>query len=334
MVVNIGVIGTGNIGSDHIRRITQDCHGARVVAVSDVDADRAQAVAATVDAKTLSSGAELIALPEVDAVLVSSSGPTHAEYVLGCLDADKPVLCEKPLATTAADCLRIVEAEQSLGRRLVQVGFMRRFDPHYRDMKRLLDSGDLGEPLMIHCVHRNPFSVEAYTSQMATKDTAIHEIDIVRWLLDEEITSVQVLRPKGTTHCHDHLADPQIMLFATASGVRIDVEVFVNCQYGYDIQCETVGETGTAKLPDPAQVLVRSNATLTQPIPQTWKERFAAAFTLELQSWIDAAADGTVTGPGAWDGYAAAVIGDSTVEALDSGEILAVPMRQKPAFYM
>ncbi|PRX45870.1 myo-inositol 2-dehydrogenase [Prauserella shujinwangii] len=333
MTVRIGVVGTGMIGQDHIRRITDVVTGAEVVAVTDVDIARAERVASGVGARALPTGQDVITDPLVDAVVVTSWGPTHAEYVLAAIAAGKHVFCEKPLATTAEDCLRIVEAEQAHGRRLVQVGFMRRYDQGYRAMKRVLDDGDLGAPLLMHCVHRNPTVPEAYHSEMATQDTAVHEIDTIRWLLADEIVSAQVLTPRRTTRRFEHLQDPQVMLFETASGVRADVEVFVNCQYGYDIQCETVGETGTVRLPDPADVWLRQSGRLSSGVLQDWKRRFAAAFDLEFVEWVAAVREGTLTGPGAWDGYAAAVVCDTTVEALHSGRAVEVRMKDRPAFY-
>ncbi|WP_037669183.1 Gfo/Idh/MocA family protein, partial [Streptomyces afghaniensis] len=186
MTVRVGVIGAGMIGQDHIRRLTEVVTGAAVTAVTDIDAGRAAEVAARVGATALPTGAELIASPDVDAVLVTSWGPTHAEHVLSAISAGKPVFCEKPLATTAEDCLRIVEAERAHGRRLVQVGFMRRFDAGYRQMKEVLSTGSLGAPLIVHCAHRNPTVPESYHSAMAAQDTAVHEIDVLRWLLDDE----------------------------------------------------------------------------------------------------------------------------------------------------
>lgn len=96
--------------------------------MTDIDAARAEEAAAPVGARVSPDGAALIAADDVDAVLVTSWGPTHAEHVRHAVAAGKPVFCEKPLATTAEDCLRVVEAETALGRRLVQVGFMRRYD--------------------------------------------------------------------------------------------------------------------------------------------------------------------------------------------------------------
>ncbi|MER5178258.1 Gfo/Idh/MocA family oxidoreductase [Streptomyces sp. NPDC002896] len=335
MTVRVGVIGAGMIGQDHIRRLTDVITGARVTAVTDIDEARASEVAARVDATALPTGTDLINSPEVDAVLVTSWGPTHAEHVLNAIAAGKPVFCEKPLATTAADCLRIVEAERAHGRRLVQVGFMRRFDAGYRQMKEVLTSGSIGTPLIVHCAHRNPTVPHSYTSQMAAQDTAVHEIDVLRWLLDDEIVSAQVLTPRATSKRFDHLKDPQIMLFETANGIRIDLEVFVNCQYGYDIQCETVGEDGLIRLPDPAAVGVRTAGRHATAVLQDWKGRFADAFDTEFREWIASVEAGAEpTGPSAWDGYAATVITDATVRSLDSdGTLVTVDMKPRPAFY-
>ncbi|MEU4248980.1 Gfo/Idh/MocA family oxidoreductase [Amycolatopsis sp. NPDC026612] len=333
MTVRVGVIGAGMIGQDHVRRLTEVVTGAEVVAVTDLDAARAAEVADRVGARAAATAADLIGQSDVDAVLVTSWGPTHAEHVLAAIAAGKPVFCEKPLATEAADCLRIVEAEQAAGRRLVQVGFMRRYDTGYRELKQILAAGGIGAPLMVHCAHRNPSVPDSYHSAMAAQDTAVHEIDVLRWLLDDEIVAVQVLTPRRSGHAHAELQDPQIMLFETAAGIRIDLEVFVNCQWGYDIQCETVGETGLVRLPEPARAVVRTVGATRTAVPQDWRERFVAAFDVEFQEWIDAVAVGEPTGPSAWDGYAATVITDATVEALRSGRVVGVDMKDRPAFY-
>ncbi|MFD7441665.1 Gfo/Idh/MocA family oxidoreductase [Streptomyces sp. NPDC059909] len=334
MTVRIGVIGTGAIGREHIERITGTISGAEISVVTDIDAALAEKAAAEAGgARVAADGAELIGADDVDAVLVTSWGPTHAEHVLGAIAVGKPVFCEKPLATTTEDCLRIMAAEQAHGRRLVQVGFMRRYDAGYRELKRIIDDGGIGHPLLMHCAHRNRAVPEAYTTDMAVLDSGVHEIDAARWLLSDEIVSTQVVLPRSTSRRHPHLNDPQFFLFETAGGVRIDLEVFVNCQYGYDIQCETVGETGLIRLPDPARVQLRGSARIGTAIDQEWGDRFSAAFDTEIQAWVGSVTAGTATGPSAWDGYAATAVATATVEAQRTGALVPVEMVEKPAFY-
>ena len=123
---------------------------------------------------------------------------------------------------------------------------------------------------------------------MAIYDTLIHELDVLRWLLGEDYVSAQVIFPRKSRYALEHLADPQIALLETSGGVRIDVEIFVNCQYGYDIQCSVVGETGIANLPEPESLLIRHDAKLYSRVLTDWKQRFVTAFDAELQEFIDA----------------------------------------------
>ncbi|GAA2262209.1 Gfo/Idh/MocA family oxidoreductase [Glycomyces scopariae] len=331
--MKIGLIGTGWIGEEHARRLSGRISGAEVAAVSDIDPERAAAVAKAVGARVAADADRLIADPEVEAVVVASWGPAHAGQVLACIAAGKPVFCEKPLTTEAADGLRILEAEQAHGKRLVQVGFMRRYDAGYRQIKAVLDAGGVGTPLMAHCAHRNPTQPESYHSDKPMVDTAVHEIDVLRWLLGEEFATVQVVVPRSTAKRYPHLVDPQILLLETESGARVDVEVFVNCQYGYDIQCEIVGETGTVRLPDPAAPLVRSGGRAAYPLVQDFPSRFADAFDTELQEWVDALHAGLPAGPSAWDGYAATVVTNAAVEARRTGAIVPVDLPARPDFY-
>ncbi|WP_349618050.1 Gfo/Idh/MocA family protein [Azotobacter salinestris] len=335
MTLNIGVIGTGAIGQDHIRRCSFALSGARVVAVNDINLDQAKKVVSDlgIGAEVYADAHELINAANVDAVLVTSWGPTHEEFVLSAIKAGKPVFCEKPLAVTAEGCKNIIDAEMAFGRRLVQVGFMRPYDQGYRALKAAIDGGRIGAPLMLHCAHRNPAVGESYTTNMAITDTLVHELDVLRWLIDDDYVSAQVIFPRTTSRSHAKLRDPQIVLLETAKGVRIDVEVFVNCQYGYDIQCEVVGETGIARLPEPSSVQLRSEAKLSNGILVDWKQRFIDAYDVELQAFINGAKSGNITGPSSWNGYAAAVAADACVAAQESGAIVPIRMPERPAFY-
>jgi myo-inositol 2-dehydrogenase/D-chiro-inositol 1-dehydrogenase len=244
------------------------------------------------------------------------------------------VFCEKPLAPTVEACQRILDAEMAAGRRLVQVGFMRRYDAGYRALKAALDDGSIGAPLMMHCAHRNP-SVPPYgfTTEMMITDSAVHEIDIVRWLFDGEIVAASVLKPRRTSHAPADLHDPLIILLEMANGVLVDDEVFVNAGYGYDIRGEIVGESGTAALADAAEASVTAAGRRTSRVPVDWRERFVRAYDTELQEWLNAVAEGTCTGPSAWDGFAASAVTDSAVMALRTGQRTAVSLPARPDFY-
>lgn len=335
MTVRIGVIGTGAIGRDHTRRINEVLAGGEVVALSDVNRASAEKVKAEVApaAEVFDIGEALIASPAVDAVLVTSWGATHEQYVLAAIAAGKPCFCEKPLATSAEGAKRIVDAEVALGRRLVQVGFMRRYDAGYVALKQAVKAR-IGAPIMIHAAHRNPAVPEQYVTPMAIHDTLIHEIDVLRWLLDDDYVSARVLFPRKAARSHDKLRDPQVVLLETKKGVLIDVEIFVNCHYGYDIQCEVVGEDGIAKLPEPTAVKMRLDATLQNPILTDWKDRFIDSYDVELRDFLRAAAKGGVSGPTSWDGYVAAITSDACVAAQErEGEAVAFALPARPALY-
>ncbi|WP_313617490.1 Gfo/Idh/MocA family oxidoreductase [Agrobacterium sp.] len=335
MTLRIGVIGTGAIGRDHTRRINDVLGGATIVALSDVNRASAEAVKKDIapSATIYDTGEELIAASDVDAVLVTSWGATHEQYVLAAIAAGKPCFCEKPLATTADGAKRIVDAEVKHGKRLVQVGFMRRYDSGYLALKQAVDS-KIGAPIIVHAAHRNPTVPEQYITPMAIHDTLIHEIDVFRWLLDDDYVSARVLFPRSAARSHAKLKDPQIVILETAKGTIINVEIFVNCHYGYDIQCEVVGEDGIAKLPEPMAIQMRLGAKLQNDILTDWKDRFIASYDVELQDFINAAAKGTASGPTSWDGYVAAITSDACVDAQEkAGEAVAINLPARPTLY-
>jgi myo-inositol 2-dehydrogenase / D-chiro-inositol 1-dehydrogenase len=331
MTLHVGVIGTGMIGQEHIGRLNETLPGAKVVAVSDVDQTRAADVALRHGARHVETGEELIACAAVDAVIVASWGPTHEQYVLACIAAGKPVFCEKPLATTADSCRRIIDAEVAFGRRLVQVGFMRHYDPAYMAMKETIDSGALGAPLLYHSVHRNPTVPSFYTSDMLINDTAVHDIDISRWLLADEVSAVTVLKARPNSRGGG--ADPLLIILEMHAGALVDIEVSVNVGYGYDIRGEVSGEWGAAELAPSNPILVKTAGETHGRVPGNWPERFAQAFNDEFRAWIAAASDGTAAGPSAWDGYAATAVCQAALQANAAQTRTTVTMVERPGFY-
>ncbi|MFJ9788055.1 Gfo/Idh/MocA family protein [Streptomyces globosus] len=332
--LGIAVIGAGRMGADHARRIGRTVGGARVVAVADPDGDRAKEVAAGLDgAYALTDPAAAVAAPGVGAVLIASPAAAHEEAVAFALERGLPVLCEKPLAPDAAGALRVLEAEQRLGRRLVQVGFMRRHDAEYGQLKELLDGGGIGRPLFLHCRHRNASSPPFFTADMLLGDSAVHEVDAARWLLGQEVTAVSVFAPAPSSLAPEGLGDPRFVLMETSGGALVDVEVFVNCGFGYEVRCEAVGEAGIASLGEPQAVEVRRAGLRAGAIPQDFTVRFADAYDRQLRRWVAAAARGGVAGPDAWDGYAAAAVCEAALAAARSGARTAVELAERPPLY-
>ncbi|MDT2010255.1 inositol 2-dehydrogenase [Rhodococcus opacus] len=340
--LRIAVLGVGMMGADHVARITDRIKGATVAVVNDYFIEKAEEIAAGIPGcRVVNDPLDAIADPGVDAVVLATPGPTHEKQLLACLEHGKPVMCEKPLTTDVATSLEIVKREAELGKKLIQVGFMRRFDHEYEQLKSLIDDGTFGQVLLAHCVHRNPVVPPSFDSSMIVKDSLVHEVDVTRFLFDEEITSVQILRPAANPGAPEGLQDPQIAFFSTESGRHVDVEVFVTTGVAYEVRTEIVAEKGSAFIGLDVGLVRkygtgagsgRSGAGMSGgEITPSFKERFGQAYDVEIQRWVNAARTGAETGtyidgPGAWDGYAAAAVCAAGVKSLETGERVTVDM--------
>ena len=329
MTVRVGVVGAGIMGADHVNTLHRHVSGAAVTMVADLDVARARTVAAGLpDARATDDGFALIGDPGVDAVVVASADATHADLTVAAVRAGKPVMCEKPLAPTLPECLRVVRAEAEAvgsGPALVSVGFMRRFDPGYLELKAALEAGACGTPLVVHCVSRGVSSGPGSTSESSVTGSAIHELDTVPWLLGAPAVEVSwhAPRPGGAV---PGLQDPQLILLRTADGVLTTVEVFLNARYGYDIRCEVVGDRGTVALTNPARVVADADRRRATGYPADWRPRFADAYRAELQAWVDAVAAGRPSPlAGARDGLVAGAVADAVIASMhDGGRAVAV----------
>ncbi|WP_395310856.1 Gfo/Idh/MocA family oxidoreductase [Mycobacterium sp. AMU20-3851] len=318
MTVRVGVVGVGVMGADHARKIATVVSGADTVAVSDFNGSVAGAVAAELQAQVYADGAALIEAPDVDAVIIATRDDTHADLVRRALAAGKPVMCEKPLAPTAAESRQLVDTQAALDLsvELITVGFMRRFDPSYVSLRERVAGGQFGAPLVAHCVSRTVSTYPGGDSASTITNSAIHELDIVPWLLDSPIVEVSYQHGRTSEHSGTR-QDPQIYLLRTASDVLVTVELFLNARYGYDTRCEVVMETGASALTLPAHVVTDSERRRGVDYPADWIPRYADAYRLELQEWIDSirqARPSTVAS--AADALRAAQVADALVESM------------------
>ena len=318
--LRIAVLGVGMMGAFHVDALSRRVRGAKVAVVNDFLADKAAEVAGVVGARAESDPMAAINDSDVDAVLLASPGAAHAEQLNACLDRGIPVLCEKPMTTDIASAHAIVQKEKALGKQLIQVGFMRRFDPEYTALQKLIADGGLGKPLMVHCAHRNPAVGDHFNSEFMIRDSVVHEVDSARFLLGEELTSVEVIRGASTSNAPHGVHDPILVIFETESGALVTVESFVRTGVAYEVRTEVVGERGSALIGLDQNLQVKStDGRWGGAITPSFVERFGQAYDIELQRWVDAAKAGTIDGPSAWDGYAAVAVCEAGVQALRSG---------------
>ena len=332
--ISVGVIGTGGMGCMHAENLHYVIAGAGLSAVADPDAARAGALAEKCGSAVVYGDAvELIRDDAIDAVVIASPDPTHAPLVLECLENGKPVLCEKPLADNADDALGIVEAEVGLGKKLVQVGFMRRYDPQHVAVREAVASGAVGEPVLFKGWHRNLDQEPGIDSEAVVKNSTIHDLDSARWLLGEEIEEVYVRGANTAPKLGEDVLDLQLIQFSTTGGRLGTIETNVVSGYGYEVGVELVGELGTVQTGPPNGAVVRRDHAASQLVEEDWLQRFQEAYVIELRHWVEGLGNGTSAGPNAWDGYASLVVADACIASLISGSPHMVARLEVPDLY-
>ena len=322
MSIRVGIIGTGIMGADHALTVDRFVSGATVSRLADLDLARAASVATGIaGARATADPHGLIADDEVDAVIIASHDSTHADLIRACVRSGKPVLCEKPLATSLSESASVIGDIGSDGEGLLSLGFMRRFDPGYTSLRATVAGGRLGAPVLVHSIGRGVSSGPGATSASAVTNSAIHDLDIVPWLLGSPIVEVSWHAGAQTSEISD-LIDPQFFLLRTADGVLSTVEMFLNARYGYDIRAEVVFERGTASLAEPVRLVTDRELARSNNYAADWRPRFADAYRLELQAWVDRlsgrpASDSPLAS--GRDGLIANAVADAVIRSQQSG---------------
>ena len=296
-MLKVGIIGVGVMGSGHARFIKEEIPNAEVIALSDVATEKMDALAKELGTVTFKTDdpAALMNHPDVAAIIIASPDPLHRAHLQLAMASGKPTLCEKPIATTIEDARAIAaeikEYEKAKGETLIHFGFMRRFDPAYKKVRELVESGKYGAPLFIRPVTRNVASTGATTPGLYT-NIAIHDFDIFRWMFNSDWISVESHYPKQSTMSQAGLADPLVITAKMENGIMMVADIVAFNNYGYDARFEVICEKGSIEVGIFGDVILRADfetpAIKGGHMAQNWMERFERSYIEELRAWVTA----------------------------------------------
>lgn len=293
--IGIGVVGVGEMGKRHAENLRRLVPGARLVAVADAAAARAQSVAEELEVDRWFSSLEaLLECREIEAVVIASPDKFHAAAVQIAAQAGKHILCEKPLALSMADAYAAVRAVERAGVRL-QVGFMRRYDPAYAAAKKRIDAGEIGTPVVFKSIGRDKDEppLAAYQSRlngMLFYNSTIHDFDLARWLMGDEVTEVHAF---STVAIRPEVAQYGDIVAGTVNlryehGAIGNIESYVQAVYAYDVRTEIVGSKGAIFVGTlqrtPAVFLSASGGI--QNLADHFLTTFADAYLIEMRDFV------------------------------------------------
>jgi myo-inositol 2-dehydrogenase/D-chiro-inositol 1-dehydrogenase len=291
------------MGSGHARYITEHVSNAEVIALSDIDLNRANQLATQIKTPQLVTGDvnELFTSELVDAVIIASPDNLHVNHLKLAIESAKPTLCEKPIATTIEEARDIAkeirDSQRNAGKELIHFGFMRRFDPQYRKVRDLINSGEFGAPLFIRAVTRNVASTGATDNGLYT-NIAIHDFDIFRWMFNSEFVQVESHYPKRNSLSQIGLSDPLIITAKLANGIMMIADIVAFNNYGYDARFEILCEKGSIEVGIFGDVITRLNFEATPILgghmADNWMERFERSYIEEVNAWVNAINSGVV----------------------------------------
>jgi len=302
--LGVGVAGVGTLGKRHAENLRRAIPAARLVAVADANAERAGQVAAELEVEHHYDSIEaLVARKDVQAVIVASPSMFHASAIQVAAAAGKHVFCEKPLGLTLEEADAALAAVARAGVQL-QVGFMRRYDPAYANAKKRIEEGEIGDPIMFKSLGRDrqpppPSFFQGGVNGTLFSDAAIHDFDLGRWLMNDEVAEVHVFA--GLLACPELAQfgdiDACLVNLRFARGGIGNVEAFRKANYGYDIRTEIVGTKGTLQvgyLRQTAQDVLTARG-VSYDVVDHWLVRFADAYRDELTDFVETILDGGST---------------------------------------
>jgi myo-inositol 2-dehydrogenase/D-chiro-inositol 1-dehydrogenase/scyllo-inositol 2-dehydrogenase (NAD+) len=317
-LLRVAIVGAGRAGAVHAVNIADYAARAQVVAVVDERSEAAQELAARVGrAEAFATLEGALADVELDAVVISTPTFTHRDLAVAAAGAGKHVFCEKPMALTLEECDEMMAAA-SAAKVVLQIGFMRRFQPEFVEARSRIESGDVGEPMVIKSLTRGPglppsWAWDLDRSNGMLAEVNSHDFDCVRWLGRSEIERVyaETANFKGAARGVDaeHFYDNAVVSLRLRSGAIGTIDGTCPADYGYDARVEIVCTEGLLVVGDlrgQAIVEVRDRDVGTiAPLHRTWPERFGEAYRAEMRAFVDSALEGAPPAVTGADGRAA-----------------------------
>lgn len=291
--VNIGIAGAGRIGQIHAENLFTQIPQANLVAIADVDERRAQDLAKRCGGvKWYRDFDTLLEQNNIDAVLVCTSTDVHKDVIISAAKKKKHIFCEKPIALTLEETKQALDAVEK-GEVLMQVGFMRRFDPDLASAKREIDRGSIGEPLLFKAVSRDPQGPPLEYVRVSGGlfvDSSIHDIDLARWFMGE----VEKVYVEGRALIYPEFkefedVDVAFTTLSFKNGGIGSIENSRRSGYGYDTWVEIVGSEGTLRIGYLCQrrFFLLKGSRVSHDVVSSWQQRFKEAFINEMKHFID-----------------------------------------------
>ena len=329
MTVRFGLLGAGRIGKVHAKAVSSNPK-ARLVAVADAFEKAAADLAGQYGCEVRSIE-QILAASDIDAVVICTPTDTHADLIEQFSRAGKAIFCEKPIhldVERVKSCLKVVDETGAT----LMVGFNRRFDPHFMAVKDAIDKGEIGDVEMVTIVSRDPGAPPVdYIKRSGGifRDMTIHDFDMARFLLGEEIETViaqaSVLVDKAIGEAGDY--DSVSVMLATASGRHATISNSRRATYGYDQRIEVHGSKGAVSAENQRPVsieLANANGYTRPPLHDFFMTRYTEAYAREISSFIDFVESKSPATPSGIDGLIALALADAALKSAQEGRAVKV----------